>query len=351
MSVGSLVGTALLECLDALGRKRFELIGLNSEAAAANNFRMDCCYLSPPAQQHAAMFALLDELAKRHDPALIIPTRDDDVVTLAHWARLRGERRVMVGSPAMADVIRDKWASHGWATAHGLPFARSAQDATGLHQLQADVGWPLVAKPRLGFGSNGVRLLQTDAHLQAALRIEGLVFQEAIDPAPVLSAADLLAGMPLWFAPVQPGSALTLCWLDDGGSRFLAAWQSQHVRGAAIDTVLLDDPALERLAQDFGRAAWQDGWRGLLNLQARRRPTGELVPIELAGRFMGGTNALQALGVPVVATVLAHHIAGFTADSVLAPDFGARVVKQTHTLRLRRDDEARLRAQGVWSRG
>lgn len=350
MSVGSLVGTALLECLDTLGRDRFELIGLNTEAGAVNNFRMDVCHLSPPAMDHGALFALLDRLAQQHDPDLIVPTRDDDVVALAHWAHSRGWRRAMVGAPAMADVIRDKWASFRWAQAKGLPFARSAVDAAGVAQLQREFGWPLVAKPRLGFGSNGVRMLLCDDHAGAALRAGDQVIQQPIDPAPMLRTDDLAAGMPLWFAPVQPGSPLTLCLLDDAGCRFLAAWQSRHVRGAAIDTVLLRDSALEHLALAYAQAAWQDGWRGLLNVQARRLAAGHYVPIELAGRFMGGMNALDRLGIPAVALVLQHYLPGLALAAAPAPQWGARAVKQVHTLLVQDDDESRLRASGVWHR-
>ncbi len=350
MSVGSLVCTALLECLDRAGRERFELIGLNTEASAANNFRMDRCYLSPPARDHGAMFALLDQLAQRHDPDLIVPTRDDDVVALAHWAHSRGWRRAMVGAPAMADVIRDKWSSFRWAQAKGLPFARSAVDAAGVAQLQREFGWPLVAKPRLGFGSNGVRMLLNDDHAAAALRAGDQVVQQPIAPAAMLRSEDLQAGMPLWFAPLQPGSALTLCLLDDTGSRFLAAWQSQHVRGAAVDTVLLRDDALEALALAYAQAAWQDGWRGLMNVQARCLAPGHHVPIELAGRFMGGMNALDRLGIPAVALVLRHYLPGLPAVPPPAPLWQARVVKQVQTLLVHDEDTQRLRATGTWDR-
>ena len=62
---------------------------MNSEAGAVNNFRTDVCYLSPRAVEEAALHALLDELVARHQPDLIIPTRDDDVVALARWAQGR----------------------------------------------------------------------------------------------------------------------------------------------------------------------------------------------------------------------------------------------------------------------
>ena len=350
MSVGSLVGTGLLECLESIGRDRFELIGMNSEAGAVNNFRTDLCYLSPPALQRPALLSLLDDLVRRHDPDLIIPTRDDDVVALAHWASGRQRSRSLVGCAPMAEVIRDKWASYTWAMQKGLPFARSALDADGIGRLRDEVGFPLVSKPREGFGSNGVRMLLSDDHVSAALSAGGQVVQEPIDPAPMLTQEALKAGMPLWFAPVQPGSPLTLCLLEDAGCRFLAAWRSLHVRGAAFDTMLMQDPMLEQLAMDYAQAAWREGWRGLLNIQARMNASGQWVPIELAGRFMGGTNALHKLGVPIVAIVLRQFVPSFDLEAPSTPLFHARAVKQVATHVVHRDQESELRESGVWQR-
>ncbi len=350
MSVGSLVGTGLLESIDALGRDRFELIGMNSEAGAVNNFRMDVCYLSPPARQRQALLALLDELVGRHAPDLIVPTRDDDVVVLAHWARDRAGTRALVGSVRMAEVIRDKWLSYRWAMDNGLPFARSAIDGAGVARLRDEVGLPLVAKPREGFGSNSVRMLLSDEHIGVALAAGDMIVQEAIDPSPTLTAESLKGGMPLWFAPVQPGSPLALALLDDDGCHFLAAWWSRHVRGAALDTVLLQEPALEQLAMDYAQAAWRDGWRGLVNIQARRNAEGRYVPIELAGRFMGGTSALHRLGVPVTAIVFQRFIAAFDLPAPIAPLFDARAVKQVVTLVIPGEQESTLLNAGVWHR-
>ena len=274
MSVGSLVGTALLECIEAIGRDRFELMGMNSEAGAVNNFRIDTCYLSPPAVRHDALFALLDRIVATHAPHLVVPGRDDDVVALAHWAHDRKYAHALAGAPAIADVLRDKWTSFRWAQARGLPFARSAIDLDACRRLVADEGFPVIAKPRKGFASNGVRLVWNDDQLRVALAAGDPVVQQAIDPAPALAAEAIAGGMPLWYAPVQAGSPLGLCVLDEAGCRFVASWRSSHVRGAAFDTSLMQDPQLEALSLRYGHAAWQDGWRGLLSLQVRKTADG-----------------------------------------------------------------------------
>jgi len=350
MSVGSLVGTALLECIDALGREHFELIGMNSEAGAVNNFRMDVCYLSYPAFQRRELLDQLDRLVHLHAPDLIVPLRDDDVVALAQWANGRDDARALVGSLRMAEVIRDKWTSYLWACENRLPFARSAIDVAGVAKLRNMVGFPLVAKPRKGFGSNDVRMLLSDEHIEVALATGDTIVQEAIDPSPMLTAESLKGGMPLWFAPVQPGSPLALVLLDNSGCRFLASWWSRHVRGAALDTVLLHDAALEQLAMNYAQAAWRDGWRGLFNIQARRNASGEYIPIELAGRFMGGINALHKLGIPVAAIVFGRFLASFDMQQAPAPNYQARAVKQVVTHVIPREQEFTLLNRGVWRR-
>jgi carbamoyl-phosphate synthase large subunit len=350
MSVGSLVGTNLLECLDALGRDRFELIGLNSDPDAANNFRLDVCYLSPRASDRAALSALLDRVTAGHAPELIIPTRDDDVVVLSRWAQGRPRARALAGSPAIAEVIRDKWASHEWATARQLPFARSAIDAAGATRLRRELGFPLVAKPRDGFGSNGVRLLLTEEHLSAVLAAGGYVVQECLDAPRTLSQDDLRLGMPLWFAPLQLANPSTLCLLDDRGCEFLAAWVSEVRCGAAVRTVLIDAPPLRQLAIDFAEAAWRDGWRGPLNLQTRVDSTGRYVPIELAGRLIGSVAALHALGVPVVADVLKRFLPSFDCAAATQPQPGAAAVKQVVTYGVSAEHRLALRDTGVWRR-
>lgn len=348
MSVGSLVGTNVLECLEALGRHRFDLTGLNSEAESANNFRMDACHLSARASDRAKLLALLDQVVQEHAPHLIIPTRDDDVVALAHWAQGRPNARALVGSPKIAEVIRDKWASYRWAKDRQLPFARSAIDAQGAARLRQELGFPLIAKPRDGFGSNGVRMLDTEDHLRAVLAAGNYIVQECLDPPRVLTAEDLRLGMPFWFAPVQVANPSTLCLLHDGGCEFLAAWVSEARCGASLRTVLIDAPPLRQLSMDFAETARREGWRGLLNVQTRVDPAGRYVPIELAGRFIGSTAALHALGVPVAAAVLRHYVPSFDVDATIGPAMHAAALKQVVTYPVRSEWRQALEQRGIW---
>jgi hypothetical protein len=350
MSVGSLVGNGVLECIESLGRDRFEIVALNSEAAALNNFRADVAYLAPTSEDREAILGLLDTVLARHSPQLFIPGRDDDVVTLAHWKTRQPRATAMVGSVSMAEIIRDKWRSYEWCCANDLPFAASAIDREGANALVEQFGYPLVAKPRLGFGSNGVRFLVNQKHIDATLAGENYIVQAAIDPAPAMKPDALDAGLPLWFAPVQPGSPLGIALLDDNGARFVSTTESRHVRGSAIDNRVLDDAALRDVLMRMSRCAWRDGWRGLFSIQVRRDADGAWIPIEFAGRFMGATAPLQALGIPVVEEILATYIPEYERRCAVAPNYSVTVVKQIRTFLMHDRDVATLRREGVWRR-
>ncbi len=351
MSAGSLVGNGVLECIESLGRDRFEIVALNSDAAALNNFRADVAYLTPTSEDRNTILSILDTVFARHAPQLIIPGRDDDVVTLAHWKARRPQAIAMVGSVKMAEIIRDKWHSFEWCRANDLPFAASAIDRNGINELHEQFGFPLVAKPRLGFGSNGVRFLVNQKHIDATLASGDYIVQAAIDPAPAMKPDALDAGLPLWFAPVQPGSPMGIALLDDNGAHFVSTTESRHVRGSAIDNRVLDDTAFRELLMRISRCAWRDGWRGLFSIQVRRNADGEWIPIEFAGRFMGATAPLQALGIPVVETVLATYIPGYERRCVIAPNYAVTAIKQIRTFLTRDSDVNALKNDGVWRRG
>lgn len=88
-SVGSLVGQNILDSLEGR-REGIEVVGVNSVAAAAGNFRCDRAYLAPPASRSGEYLDRLAAVLNEEKPDLVLPGRDDDVLALA---RLKGKRR------------------------------------------------------------------------------------------------------------------------------------------------------------------------------------------------------------------------------------------------------------------
>lgn len=353
-SVGSLVGTNLLEALARLGRDRFHVIGTNSESEALNNFACDVVYRVPATASGEPYRAALRTIGEREQPELWIPARDSDVLELARMAAQAPLPGVaLVGSPATAEIIGDKWLSVGFALEHGLSVAPSANSLDDALSLATTHGFPLIVKPRCGNGSIGTRLVTDPAQLQRAMAMGDCVAQRMIAPAPDWSAhlPDTSAGWPLWYSYVDPGQYASQ-WMvaPDGTALEIGATLNTMRCGKPERSERVVDATLSRTAGDYARALSSAGWRGPLNVQCRRDDHGDFFMFELAGRFAGGLGGREVLGLSETQTVLA----AIFPDRFAPPDAPntdwALSLKQPQTVGIARDALRQFRDQGVWRR-
>ncbi len=313
-SGGSLVGKVVLDCLD--GRRHADhrgsprVVACNSLQGEPQLARFDEVHQVPPTdspQWAAAMAALVERLA----PDVVIAGRDEDVAALA---ALAGEvpaleRAFLGGSAAMATTFLDKAETAEFARRHGLAFpdtvATDAPDAAAAAAaLLARHGFPLVAKPVCGCGSRGVRILTGPGHLEATLAIPGLVIQPFLDS---LGPIDLCldSGIPLFFdVPEDRLYAVQYALDRDGRLLGRLAHRTRMVRGRCEALWRVDEPDLLVMADAVAAAAVAEGWRGPLNVQAKRAAGGGWQTIELNGRFSGGTSARLLLGFDEVAILV-----------------------------------------------
>lgn len=130
-------------------RERVALVATSSVANEPALFDTDAVYLVPATMAEPEAFERrLLEIVDRERIDLVIPCRDDDVLLLASLReRLPGlAKRLLCGSAAAAEVICDKWASHEFSVAHGLPFAASIVASTedARNEFVRKYGLPLV---------------------------------------------------------------------------------------------------------------------------------------------------------------------------------------------------------------
>src|SRR5215218_8856545 len=169
LSVGAL---SAQNVIDAIGtrRQRCVLIGANSVADAAANFRCDIAYLVPPATSGAAYLERVAELIHKEGPDLVIPCRDDDILALAtlgeRWPNVRSV--LLTGSVAAARVMNDKAETCRFARRHNLPFAPTVDTVEEALELARTHRLPLIGKPRSGNASRGVVLLRSVDEIERA---------------------------------------------------------------------------------------------------------------------------------------------------------------------------------------
>lgn len=355
LSGGSLVGQNVVSCLD--GRRDALHVGAtNSVADEPSVFDFDTVYLMPPArtdpQGHARRFA--DVLA-HFAPDLVIPCRDDDVSFLARQREQQPSlaRRFVCGAACVASAMLDKLDSARFSAAHGLPFVPTL-DAHGnlaaARRFAAVHGWPLIAKPRLGFASHGVRLVLDDRQLAQACAAPDLVLQRYLgDAAAVRRAAREIddAGLPLFFSVEETKLSLQACIAPDGEIGAVFASGNVMRMGRSERVHVIDDAELGRVAREWAGVFARAGWRGPLNMQCQRDAEGVLAIYEYNGRFTGATAARRWLGFDEVGRVL-HDWLGqaLPADAPATHEVVRYVVG-----RPRRDADTReLVDRGCWQR-
>ncbi len=323
-SVGSLVGQNVLDSLEGR-RQSLRIVATNSAAQASNNFRCDAVHLAPPVADAAAWRAFHARVMDEEGVDLVIPGRDDDVLALAQWLEAEPAMapRLMVGSVAAARPFQDKVWCAEFAQAQGLAFAPTVVSGSPEAAQQALALWQrhgvLIAKPRAGNGSRGVRLLVSAEQVSAQALKQGLAIQPYLDPHPDWQrlAAELEGGIPLWFEIPERRLHCAQLLIDPQGTvREVFCFSARHSCGKPQELAPLNEPDLLELALAYGRAFAAAGWRGPCNIQGKRDPELGLQVIETNGRFSGGTSARRLLGFDEVALGLRQWL----GDGVLSAD-------------------------------
>ncbi|MFC4031958.1 acetyl-CoA carboxylase biotin carboxylase subunit family protein [Streptomyces polygonati] len=122
-----------------------------------------------PDFDHGTLLAAARDVAGRHGPfAGIVGLSEFDLSTAA---RLRADLGVPGWSIAYTDRFRDKTLMKRWIHLAGLraPRYREVDEKADASALAADLGLPLILKPRDGAASHGVVLARTGQELAAAL--------------------------------------------------------------------------------------------------------------------------------------------------------------------------------------
>lgn len=332
---GTLIGQAVLDCLEGR-RDGVHLIGLDLDPSRPTVQRYDEALPAPPDSEPAALLDRIREVAAAREVDLIVPCRDPHIPLLAA-AQDAGTlpAPALTGPLALARMIDDKLENAAWARDRGLPFATSVasgapDSAAEVADLIDEVGLPLIAKPIAGSGSLGVRVLVTAAQARAAADLPGLIIQPFLDPPPAERLdLDLTCGVPLfWEVPVtrQCGGQVSIG--PDGRIGTMCLFDATLRLGRVEGEYAIDDAALERTVLDYAEAMSAEGWRGPLNVQARRDSRGRWTVFELGGRFSGGTSTRLHLGQDEVAWIF-----NAWAGREVVPPWRGRIVREvTRTL-------------------
>ena len=186
--VGDTVGQAMIKAARA-STIPCRVVGTDRTAPSVGFAWADAAYVLPHCSDEDAYLAGLLRVVADEAVRLILPGSESELALLArHRAALEGATgaRVVASSMEVLEIALDKWETCRFLERAGLRFPRYARlDAPAeVDALVADVGFPLVAKPRRGTGSRGLARVASwkdlDHLRDTAVNV---VLEETLEPA------------------------------------------------------------------------------------------------------------------------------------------------------------------------
>lgn len=311
-SVGSLVGQNVLDSLNNR-RQNILIIGTNSIAEAANNFRCDKTYLVAAAANTDKFISDLETVIKMEKPNLVIPGRDDDVVILAQLREKMPEfsNCFLAGTVQFAEAMDDKVLSYQFARKYNLPFAPTIESGKKDSEFEAlkmldKFGFPLIAKPSKGNGSRGIWVVLENNQLKKVLAEPGFSIQPFFRKKQEAALSlDTTYGLP-FFWEIQETSlfAAQAIITKDGQIDEIFTFVSKMVGGKCERMDICENEEFKNIVSQFADAAVKEGWKGPFNIQLKEDYMHGFHVIEMNGRFSGGTSARYYLGFDEVGRII-----------------------------------------------
>lgn len=287
---GALLGQGIIRSIQA-ARNAYSIVGVDPNPLSAGLYWCDAAYRGPMAKDPGFIDAVL-RIIDLERPDVLIPGTD---LELAVFAANRPDIeagtgcKVLVASPEAVEIADDKGKTSAFLASNGFPFPATARatDRKAVATLVRDLGFPLIAKPRVGARSVGVRLLRNDQDLELVSQDPDYIVQEHVG------------------TPDQEYTASGL--YVDGDCQAEIVMRRDLRDGNTYRAYVDDDPLLH---------AWVRKWTAALaafgpaNFQFRIRPDGTPVVFEINARFSGTTPLRAQAGFNEVEMMLDHLLDG-----------------------------------------
>ena len=276
------------------------ILGLDADPWAVGLYQCDAQALVPMARQEAAYVAAVAELLREQRIDLFIPGVDPELLPVArHRARLEaGGCRVLVSSPEVIEICRDKERTHLALAAAGLPFVRTWSLAA-FRQAPAAEAWPVVLKPRGGSGSRGIHFALGMHQLFQPPAGEDYIVQDYLIPKSwgIRSRGDLTLEDLYKQGRVRQDDEVGVQGVvgPDGSIAGLSACWHEHLNGIPRRTYCFSDPGVSAVATSVLSFLAARGLRGSCNLQGRITDQGWML-YEINPRFGANTGMRSSVG-------------------------------------------------------
>lgn len=304
-SVGSLLGQNILDSIESR-RNLINVIGMNTIIENPRNFRCDTVYHVNKTDSCNFEKDFIT-IIEKENPDFILPGRDVDCIFLSDIKSKYPEifgTKIPFGSSFIPRIMLDKHKSFLFCKKNQLPFAdtflyKNKNSIEGLNTFIEKHGYPLVVKPREGFGSQGVYFVLNKEQVKEATKDDDVLFQEYLgDPKEIFKYKNAFKrGIPLFFqVPEEKHYAAQTIIRPDGSFSEVFFTINTMVFGKNEYIEQLFNKDIEEMTYKFAKVFYKNGWYGPLNIQMKRDQKGNFKVIELSSRHTGSTSARALLG-------------------------------------------------------
>lgn len=178
---GALLGQGIIRSLkcSSLGA---EIVSVDPSPLSAGLYWTDRRYRVPVASDPNYLDRIRELLDKEHPDAVLVGTDVELPMLAAHRTELESQfsTSILVSDSRVVEIADDKYLTAEFMRKAGFAHPRSCLPGEE-DQLIADVGFPLIVKPRFGARSIGMSLVSTQDELVRVLEgRDGLVIQECV---------------------------------------------------------------------------------------------------------------------------------------------------------------------------
>jgi carbamoyl-phosphate synthase large subunit len=297
IAVGGNVSQGILKAL-AKSTLDIRVVGADISAPQMGLYTVDRGYVAPWANDSAFIPWLL-ETCHREGVQVILSGAEAVLAVLASEKGLIEKESGALCLVSDHDVIAigdDKLRTCRWLQEQGFNFPQfsDAEDGEAVAELAREVGFPLIAKPRIGGGARGLLEVQNEKDLEYVVGKSGYVVQE--------------------YLPDDESEYTVGCFCDrDGVVRGSIGMRRNLLSGTTYRAFLGDFPEVREEAERITRALKP---LGPCNVQLRLTDRGP-VCFEINARFSGTTPIRAHYGFNEVDAALRHFLLG--DDSISFP--------------------------------
>ena len=283
-SSGSIIAQGIIKSLNLANDKKYspvkyQIIGADMSPDAAGLYRADDGVIIPSASSADYTDYLIKVCRQRQIKAIFVGS-DDELLAIAR-AQSQIEResttKVLVGPLDIISKARDKWETFEFCQTNQLPHAASALPHD-REQFVREFGFPLVVKPREGYGSVHFNISNNKEEMDFSIR--------AIEKAG-------------WHAVIQeflPGEEFTTgITVDTTGKKIMSSIAIKKIiKHGQTYKAFVDDFALVRESAE--KFASKLGARGAINIQAKLQEDKPVI-FEVNPRFSASSPIRAVAGV------------------------------------------------------